>query len=87
MNKHYKSSGIEPIDAIEAWGLGFRLGNVIKYVARADKKGQQIQDLKKALWYLERELAKVSSGATDSACMPTTDHPKVCNDAYQKVCF
>lgn len=57
--KHYHSqSGIEVIDAIEAWGLGFCLGNVIKYVARAGYKDNQREDLQKALWYLMRELAR-----------------------------
>lgn len=57
--KHYHSqSGIEVIDAIEAWGLGFCLGNVIKYVARAGYKDNAREDLQKALWYLMRELAR-----------------------------
>lgn len=55
---HYHSeSGVEVIDAIEAWGLGFCLGNVIKYVARAGHKGNSKEDLQKALWYLTRELS------------------------------
>lgn len=54
---HYKGTGVEPIDAIEAWGLGFNLGNVVKYVARADRKGEPVKDLQKALWYIQRELS------------------------------
>ena len=54
---HYKAGGIETIDFIEAKDLNFRLGNVIKYVARAEKKGDPLEDLKKAKWYLEREIA------------------------------
>lgn len=54
---HYKTGGIETIDFIEAKDLNFRLGNVIKYVARAEKKGDPLEDLKKARWYLEREIA------------------------------
>ena len=53
--KHY-NVGIEPIEAIESWQLGYNLGNVIKYVARADHKGNRIEDLKKARWYLDREI-------------------------------
>jgi len=53
---HYTHGGIEVIDAIEAWKLGFDLGNVVKYVARADHKGQRLQDLMKARWYLERAI-------------------------------
>lgn len=55
---YHKASGVEVIVAIEAWGLGFCLGNVIKYVARAGRKdsGTRIEDLHKARWYLNREL-------------------------------
>lgn len=63
---HYTMGGIEVIDAIEAWGLGFRLANVVKYVARADRKGQPIQDLQKALWYLEREIRTRQANFVDS---------------------
>ena len=52
---HYTERGIEPIVAIEAWGLGFCLGNAVKYIARADHKGSRLEDLKKARWYLNRE--------------------------------
>jgi len=55
---HYTMGGVEVIDAIEAWGLGYCLGNAVKYVARANHKGAFVQDLKKAVWYLERELAR-----------------------------
>jgi hypothetical protein len=52
--KHYNNGKIEVIDAIEDWEMGFCDGNVIKYVARHRHKGKQIEDLKKAKWYLER---------------------------------
>ncbi len=57
---HYEQ-GIEVIDAIEAWELGFHLGNVVKYVARAGKKDpkKKREDLLKAQWYLDRYLEKV----------------------------
>ena len=55
---HYTFSAIQGIDAIEAWRLGYRLGNVVKYVARAAHKGAELQDLKKARWYLDREIEK-----------------------------
>lgn len=58
--KHYNVGGIEAIDAIEAWKLGFNLGNVVKYVARADYKSKPLEDLKKAKWYLEREIERRS---------------------------
>jgi hypothetical protein len=54
---HYKAGGIETIDFIEAKDLNYRLGNVVKYVARAGKKDTDpIQDLEKAAWYLNREI-------------------------------
>jgi len=55
---HYKSGGIETIDFIESKSLNYRLGNVIKYITRADHKGNRMEDLKKALWYLQREIDK-----------------------------
>ena len=55
---HYKTGGIETIDFIEAKGLNYHLGNVIKYVTRADHKGERLENLRKAKWYLEREIAK-----------------------------
>ncbi len=58
--KHYNVGGIEVIDAIKAWKLGFNLGNVVKYVARADYKSKPLEDLKKAKWYLEREIEQRS---------------------------
>jgi len=54
---HYRAGGIETIDFIEAKDLNYRLGNVVKYVSRAGKKASDpIEDLKKAAWYLEREI-------------------------------
>ncbi len=53
---HYNMGKIEVIDAIEDWNLNFNLGNVVKYVARADHKGNPNEDLSKALWYIRREL-------------------------------
>lgn len=55
---HYNASDIEPIDVIEAWNLGFCLGNVIKYIARAEHKGSTLADLKKSRWYLDREIKR-----------------------------
>jgi hypothetical protein len=53
---HYRSRGMEAIDVIDAFGLNFNLGNVIKYVLRADRKGEPMTDLRKALWYLSWEI-------------------------------
>jgi hypothetical protein len=53
---HYTSGGIETIDFIEAKRLGYNLGNVVKYITRAGHKGNQLEDLRKAQWYLTREI-------------------------------
>ena len=53
---HYTVGGIETIDFIEAKQLGYNLGNVIKYLTRADHKGNKMEDLRKAQWYLTREI-------------------------------
>lgn len=54
---HYQAAGLEVIDIIEGFGLGFHLGNAVKYILRAGKKGDAAEDIAKALWYLERWLA------------------------------
>lgn len=58
---HYNVGKIEVIDAIEDWRLGFHEGNIIKYVARSKHKGKRAEDLKKAMWYLERLIVLESS--------------------------
>ena len=64
--KHYNTGKYEVIDVILDWDLGFTLGNVVKYVARAGKKDKDkyYEDLKKAEWYLAKEisLAKAALG-------------------------
>jgi len=56
--EHYQGNGIEVIDIIDSFKLNFALGNAIKYILRADKKGNRKQDLEKARWYLNREITK-----------------------------
>jgi hypothetical protein len=60
--EHYggKDNPYEAIKVIEAWDLGFNLGNVAKYISRAGKKDDALQDLQKAMWYLEREIVRLS---------------------------
>lgn len=53
---HYQGSGMECIQVIQAFSLGFNLGNAVKYILRADKKGALKQDLQKAVWYLNKEI-------------------------------
>jgi hypothetical protein len=49
----------EAIKVLEAWTLNFNLGNVLKYLSRAGKKGDVLEDLKKARWYLDREIGNL----------------------------
>jgi hypothetical protein len=57
---HYggETNPYEAIKVIDAWDLGFSLGNTVKYISRAGKKNKEkeLEDLKKALWYLEHHI-------------------------------
>lgn len=68
---HYNSqgSGIECIDVVE-W-MGFSLGNAIKYIWRADHKGNAIEDLEKARWYLDREIERRKKCETRQSPSPS----------------
>ena len=55
---HYNQGKIEVIDFIEDWKLNFSAGNVIKYVVRAPYKEEKLEDLKKAMWYLQRLITE-----------------------------
>jgi hypothetical protein len=57
---HY-NQGIETIEYIESWSMNFNTGNVIKYVTRAGYKNDQLEDLKKAMWYLQREIDRIEN--------------------------
>lgn len=46
----------EAIKVIRAWGMNFSLGNAVKYICRAGKKGNAVEDLKKAAWYINEEI-------------------------------
>lgn len=59
--QHY-NQGIEAIDYIESHNMDFNIGNVIKYITRAKHKGTELQDLKKASWYLNREIERLEKG-------------------------
>lgn len=58
---HYNMGKIEVIEAIVDWRLNFRLGNVVKYVARAPHKGKQLEDLRKARFYLDHEIKELEA--------------------------
>lgn len=69
----YYQGKIEVIDFIEDKGLGFNLGNSIKYIARAGKKNPDklLEDLEKARWYLDREISRIkkeSKPKMDAKC-------------------
>ena len=61
---HYTRGNIEVIDFIEDQQLPYHLGNVIKYIARAGYKGDKLEDLKKARWYLDRYINEVMGNET-----------------------
>jgi hypothetical protein len=97
--EHYGGEGntYEAIKVIEAWGLGFNLGNVTKYISRAGKKDNNklIQDLEKASWYLNREIEnlkkKQNSESTKTekpqytAKRIITESPYISNDKYKQI--
>ena len=60
---HYPSGTYEPVKVIRAWDLNFNLGNVVKYVSRHGKKdgNTAIDDLRKALDYLQKEIAHLEN--------------------------
>lgn len=58
---HYTTGGIETYDFIKAKGLSYELGNVVKYVSRAEHKGNKVEDLKKARWYLDAAIKMVEA--------------------------
>ncbi len=62
---HYTShpSGVECIDITEH--MSFPIGNVVKYLWRADEKGAPLQDLEKARWYLDREISRRKKETTE----------------------
>lgn len=62
---HYQTKKIEVIDVIDEFDMNFNLGNTIKYVLRHKHKGNPIQDLEKAMWYLRREIEKLKVGVED----------------------
>ena len=60
--EHYTALDPEPLDVIVAWGLDFLRGNVLKYVARATRKGDELNDLRKARSYLDRAIKELEKG-------------------------
>jgi len=69
---HYTFGTIEVIEVIEDWDLGYHLGNAVKYIARSPHKGDEIQDLHKARWYLNRHIDNLEKQHAGSADSPGT---------------
>lgn len=55
---HYTQGGIEPHAFIDSWNMDFDTGNVVKYVTRAKYKNNELEDLRKAQWYLQSLINK-----------------------------
>lgn len=72
---HYNSGKIEVIEAIEDWKLGFHRGNAVKYIARAGIKNpdKEVEDLEKAIWYLNREIELLNADKEDRAATRPND--------------
>ena len=62
---HYKGNNFEVIDIIHDYGLGFDLGNAVKYILRAGKKDDAVQDFKKAIWYIEHHIKVIQDEKTN----------------------
>ena len=60
--EHYNQGAFETIDVIEDWGLNFNVGNAVKYISRYEHKNNPKEDLRKAIWYLNRELESLGGG-------------------------
>lgn len=77
--EHYNKGRFEVIAVIEDWGLNFHLGNAVKYIARAPHKGNMLSDLRKALWYLQREIDRRCKPETE----PQAEHRRNVEEAWE----
>jgi len=68
--QHYQGNKYEVIDIIEDYNLDFNLGNAVKYILRCEKKGNKIEDIQKAIWYLNREI-KMENNPRETALKNT----------------
>lgn len=82
--KHYADTKYEPIDVINDWDLNFNLGNTIKYIARAGKKdpAKLLEDLKKADFYLDYEIARLEKMA-DKKVVPNLNNMVIPVDEFE----
>lgn len=85
--EHYQGKKFEVIDIIDDYNLSFSLGNVIKYVLRAGKKEDAVEDLKKARWYLSREIDDLENQIEQAT--PVEEKPKAYHvtDEYSYKCL
>ena len=58
--RHYMGNKFEVIEIIEDFNLDFKLANAIKYILRCGKKGSPVEDLRKAIWYLQRKIDTIN---------------------------
>lgn len=70
----------EPVDVIRDWKLDYLLGNVVKYISRAGRKGDELEDLLKARWYLNRRIEEIQSEAISDE--PPKDVTVECTNDY-----
>lgn len=66
----------EPKDVIRDWGLNFNMGNAVKYLSRAGRKGDKVEDLRKAMQYIQFELDALGAGAETTESTPKAETPK-----------
>jgi hypothetical protein len=80
--RHYNAhpSGVECIDVVEH--MGFNLGNAIKYIWRADEKGNALEDLRKAAWYVQREIEKRQREESHDTCPRCGGDPRPATDGF-----
>ena len=75
---HYTTGKIEVIDYIEDQKLPYHLGNAVKYISRAGKKDKRkkVEDLRKAVWYIERYIRMIGENGSDTATIRSTVVPR-----------
>ena len=83
----YKCNKYEAIDIIDDYQLGFNLGNAVKYILRAGKKGDALEDLKKAKWYIEHEICKLMNEQEEKKEKNSDFHACYqCNKCFKSEC-
>ena len=79
---HYaEGREFETIDVIEDWGLGYHLGNAVKYISRAGRKQNTIEDLRKAVWYVNREIDRLEGDTQKEEAAQTF----LAEDLYEQI--